>query len=921
MNNNIIEEHKNLENKIETEINNINLIQSKIKIFQKNIDDLKESIINSSDIKGPFSFLNKIFKNFVKIITAKMNHFNDIVLNPYDNLFDSYKFGTEKNLNSFKEIENDIEEAKNNLINKKEEYFNYIKESENEEKPLKNIFSRKNDDKKDENIFHNAIKENYNQLYEYELNKMDEIIEENNLKLNKIYKELNAITSSLRISIEDILLKFSKEIISFSEGFNTFSQEIEKELKNNKNKKEQPDKSVHRFTITSREMVKIEEENNEKKEKEKMNTNSIKDKIKLFNLFARRKTNYNLPYKIDINNIEQQIDNIEKEQEKKNNEFIDSFVKKIISGKEIKSKEIIDLFNILKINEKDNQDIKNAKLFLNILKKSYKHRIISFKNKNNFIHLSNIINSLCLKFKKNNIILALIIEVSQMIKYRNDYMYKIVHKKNEFLSTKTLWLKLIDDEFMKALNNFVDKKINEEQSKKNINKEKDDIKNNILEILCLSKKITNYKKLTNSQKKELLKYGKEKICIIISKSISGMSSFLVPEEVINEIIVYYGTHFKLEYNLKCYLKNKILLKNIIIRNQIKYCVEKDEKLYNKIIIISSVAKYFPIKDYTKFLQLNKKLYQNLRKKIFIDLLLDNNLSIDSHILLWKEYLEIDKLKKKFKYKDIKEVIYISLDKEEINEEIREEKNIMVIQKDLLRTKFLFEHKEHFNKFKSILISFIFLFPKIGYCQGMHYIVQFLFQILNYDEEETFYFFCAILLNTKYHEIFEDDFDTLKRFFQIFEKILNIKRPEIYYKFMDCKIITNTYLSAWFITLFTETITIFDKNNVPKFAFFVIEKFIIEGWSAIFNCGFTLLEYCYDKIMLLEQEKLLYFIMNIFETEEILKNENFEKARVLYLKNSKFLNEFYIDKLIDITKFEEKNQYLKEIIDIIGITNK
>ena len=920
MNNNIIEEHKNLENKIETEINNINLIQSKIKIFQKNIDDLKESIINSSDIKGPFSFLNKIFKNFVKIITAKMNHFNDIVLNPYDNLFDSYKFGTEKNLNSFKEIENDIEEAKNNLINKKEEYFNYIKESENEEKPLKTIFSRKNDDKKDENIFHNAIKENYNQLYEYELNKMDEIIEENNLKLNKIYKELNAITSSLRISIEDILLKFSKEIISFSEGFNTFSQEIEKELKNNKNKKEQPDKSVHRFTITSREMVKIEEENNEKKEKEKMNTNSIKDKIKLFNLFARRKTNYNLPNKIDINNIEQQIDNIEKEQDKKNNEFIDSFVKKIISGKEIKSKEIIDLFNILKINEKDNQDIKNAKLFLNILKKSYKQRIISFKNKNNFIHLSNIINSLCLKFKKNNIILALIIEVSQMIKYRNDYMYKIVHKKNEFLSTKTLWLKLIDDEFMKALNNFVDKKINEEQSKKNINKEKDDIKNNILEILGLSKKITNYKKLTNSQKKELLKYGKEKICIIISKSISGMSSFLVPEEVINEIIVYYGTHFKLEYNLKCYLKNKILLKNIIIRNQIKYCVEKDEKLYNKIIIISSVAKYFPIKDYIKFLQLNKKLYQNLRKKIFIDLLLDNNLSIDSHILLWKEYLEIDKLKKKFKYKDIKEVIYISLDKEEINEEIREEKNIMVIQKDLLRTKFLFEHKEHFNKFKSILISFIFLFPKIGYCQGMHYIVQFLFQILNYDEEETFYFFCAILLNTKYHEIFEDDFDTLKRFFQIFEKILNIKRPEIYYKFMDCKIITNTYLSAWFITLFTETITIFDKNNIPKFAFFVIEKFIIEGWSAIFNCGFTLLEYCYDKIMLLEQEKLLYFIMNIFETEEILKNENFEKARVLYLKNSKFLNEFYIDKLIDITKFEEKNQYLNEIIDIIGITN-
>ena len=612
---------------------------------------------------------------------------------------------------------------------------------------------------------------------------------------------------------------------------------------------------------------------------------------------------------------------LKKNKKKKNIELFDIFIKKIADEKEIKSKEIIDLFSILKINELEHKNIQNAKIFLNELKKYYKHRIISFKNKNNFIHLSNIMNSLCLKYKKNNNILFLIIEVSQMIKYKNDYMYKIVQKKNEFLSTKTLWLQLIDDELMEALNEFVDDKISKETQKKSSLKEKEDRKKNILEILGLSKKITNYKKLNNDQKNELLKFGKEKICIIISKSISGMSSFLVPENVINEIIVYYGTQFKLEYDLKCYLKNKILLKNIKIRNQIKYCTEKEEKLYNKIIIISSVAKYFPIKEYLKFLQLNKKLYKNLRKKIFLDLLSEKNLSIESRLLLWKEYLEIDKLKKKFKYKDIKEVIYISLNKEEINEEIREEKTIFIIQKDLQRTKFLYEHKEHFKPFKSILISFLFLFPKIGYCQGMHYIVSLLYQILNYNEEETFYYFCAILINTKYHEIIENDFKLLKTFFQIFEKILNIKRPEIYYKFKDCRIITNIYISPWFITLFTECVSIFDKINIPKFAFFIIEKFIIEGWSVIFNCSFTLLEYCYDKIMTLEKEKLLFFIMNIFEKEEMLENKNFEKAKALYIKNSVLLNEFFIDRLLDITKFEEKNQYLNEIIDIIGITDK
>ena len=201
---------------------------------------------------------------------------------------------------------------------------------------------------------------------------------------------------------------------------------------------------------------------------------------------------------------------------------------------------------------------------------------------------------------------------------------------------------------------------------------------------------------------------------------------------------------------------------------------------------------------------------------------------------------------------------------------------------------------------------------------MHYIVSFLYQLLDYNEEETFYFFCALILNTKYHEIFEDNFETLKTFFQVFEKILNINRPEIYYKFNDSHLVTNIYLSPWFITLFTDSANVFEKPNIPKFIFFVIGKFIIEGWSAIFNCGYTILDYCYDKIMSLEKDKLIYYVMNILGEDDILKNENLEKAKALYLKNSKLLNEFSIDKLIEITKFEENNQYLNEIIDSIDV---
>ena len=392
-----------------------------------------------------------------------------------------------------------------------------------------------------------------------------------------------------------------------------------------------------------------------------------------------------------------------------------------------------------------------------------------------------------------------------------------------------------------------------------------------------------------------------------------MCGFLVPEKVINEIINYYGTQFKFEYELKCYLKNIMLINNIRIINNIKDFREKDENISNKIICISSVSEFCPIKDYISFLKLNKKLYPHIRKNIFLNLLSNEKLSINSHLLLWKEYLQIEKLKKEFKYKDIKELIYISPDKGTINEEIGEKKNIIVIENDLLRTNFIDQNKEHLKILKTILISFLFLFPEIGYCQGMHYLIVFLYQLLDYNEEETFYFFCGLEVNTKYHELFEDDFKTLKTFFHVFEKILNINWPEIYYKFVDCEIVPQFYLSSWFITLFSENEFIFNKNNLPKFIFFIIEKFIIEGWSVIFNCGFSILDYCHDKLLILDKENLYDYVMNILNNENIMKNENFEKIKTIYMKNRKLLNEFSIDTLLEITKYEEKNKILNENI--------
>ena len=83
--------------------------------------------------------------------------------------------------------------------------------------------------------------------------------------------------------------------------------------------------------------------------------------------------------------------------------------------------------------------------------------------------------------------------------------------------------------------------------------------------------------------------------------------------------------------------------------------------------------------------------------------------------------------------------------------------------------------------------------------------------------------------------------------------------------------------------------------------FILNRFIFEGWAAIFNFGMMLMELSYEKIMTYKSDKLFSYVMNIIKEENIFDNKNFEKCQNTYLKNTKIINKNFIDKLIDIEK--------------------
>ena len=262
-------------------------------------------------------------------------------------------------------------------------------------------------------------------------------------------------------------------------------------------------------------------------------------KIKLISSLKLEKT-ISLPKKgfEDFEIIDSPIVIMDQKKIKEKTDELDNFIKKFPTENELVPSEISELMNILKEETFENEQ-SFSYIFLNNLKKFFKNRIISFNNRQNFIHLSNIMNNICIKEDITKTFNA-IIQVSQMIRYKNLFLYSMIQRKNHFFSTKTFWLRIIQDNLITNIKKKSKREKLKEITKKigKIMESKDKI--NILVKIGLDKEIINFNKLNDERKEQLDQYAFENICLILSKSTPGMCSFLVPEFISIDIINHYA---------------------------------------------------------------------------------------------------------------------------------------------------------------------------------------------------------------------------------------------------------------------------------------------------------------------------------------------------------------------------------------------
>jgi hypothetical protein len=204
-----------------------------------------------------------------------------------------------------------------------------------------------------------------------------------------------------------------------------------------------------------------------------------------------------------------------------------------------------------------------------------------------------------------------------------------------------------------------------------------------------------------------------------------------------------------------------------------------------------------------------------------------------HINVWKILLNYKEIKEKYPYEpNKKKALSMVYDK-------KGNSDFSTIDLDCQRTLFDTNSniQEKRNMLNNILKTSILLNKDGCYCQGMNFVGAFIIKICQ-DEEESFYFLMGLFENTEYRSIFLKDLSRLRIYFLVFEEILKLYLPTLYSYFIENKVPSNFYLSAWFITLFTSLM----KKDQKLDAFLkVFDLFIIDGRKAIFNISMDFLE--------------------------------------------------------------------------------
>ena len=580
----------------------------------------------------------------------------------------------------------------------------------------------------------------------------------------------------------------------------------------------------------------------------------------------------------------------------------------------ITSENKIDNSDLLKIINFVENSGKNCKIFVDILATHFcKDQFIIIKNYDNFYNIINIsVFILNYIFDQKNFfdICFLIIFIAEKsanfgpnLQSKSPiFLFEIISKKTIF-SSLTFWKDLIDTKIDMVSQLDINKEYKKRMKNSLNNNTKYGNKNSDLESELMLKQIF-----------------REKVGIYFTDVFYGFLKhfthfdFYKQEEILN----YYNNKYNLDETSIEYFK--LLIKSDNIFNEQKN-LDVNKKPRNKILFeykpkktfkkiendkikcLLFSLKYLDSKEITSIICLNKLYYKPILFTIYKQFLLKKEkIDVKTHLMIWKILLNYREIKKEFNYKEIFE---------SIKDNKKEIANEQIIQMDIGRTYFSQNKEENKTKLSNILKSISNSFPEIVYCQGMNQIGAFLLHICDYNEEEAFYLFLAILKNTDYYSIFENNLEKINYFFYQFDHLLNLYLPGIYIYFNKNNINATFFISSWIITLCTNFFDDSEENNNKESIMLVWDLFFFYGWKIFAKVGLILLKQREKEIFENYSEGLLPLLTGDLIKTEIIGGKHFEKFKEELIDHKFDINQELFDNIGNEYSVKKKIEFFHE----------
>ena len=873
------------------------------------------------------------FKSFIESIKQVFTSLEKDISNKITEFISENKIISDENYNKLNNIFARLSESKVKMEKYKYSYFDATKVMIEQEKKLK----EKNKNSESISKYGN-ISEGQKQIYKEELNQFNKIIDEEEENYKVIINNYsNNYQNKINFYVECMVL-FKNQAKKFLDKYKEMLNNLEKsiplinaktDLEKFKQETNYVNENKRRFLkeeFLDYELLKKSIEQNEVIGEDDENSNNIyfeSNSISMKNIILKYNITYERSLKI-INLGKSNEDDDEEEKKEDNEEYkkLNKYITELLlAGNEISKEKYV--FLLQHINDKEESIIK----FIDLLMTHYKgNKFVKVQNLENLKFYSNILN-LIINYSFNNKKIFYICFIAMFISektiffhkknaFKRYYLCKLLPKKatTTLFSSNNFWTELINANIAMLADVLTKREIERREKIMNQNKSSgmfDKVKN-----IFGNKKDSENQKIEN----EILynQIYNEKLpnfCVrILNNYLRHFSNFDFDPKKASEIIVdmsikykfdqTYVTFFIAELNSNmCVNLNKKKMIDDEYNNDINdnaFTFEEDDEikvdyelLYRKKLdkaiskhitdpklrILIRCIKYLELEELPNIMAVNKFYNEKLTKIIYKNLLIryGKELDVSKHIMIWKILLNYTKTSIENNYEEIKQKVEVNPNKEQYK----------VVDLDVKRTKFISDNRLNQVKIGNILKSISFIHSELNYCQGMNYIAAFLLNITN-NEEESFYLFLSILIQTEYGKLFEKDLEKLKKYFYVFERVVCICLPELYMHFKERNIDVSYFISPWLITLFTNNyINIKDRNN-PIILLKVFDLFIFSGWKSIIKIGITLLKNYESKLMSLGQEDLLKYLISGICNSNFFQNEFFDNL-VQNIENFKIEN--------------------------------